>query len=243
MNDSEGVRQAIQYGNRRIAFDVVRSSTVTDRVRITVDPMVGVRVLAPIDATDSDVRAAVQRRAPWVCKYLAADDRAVPRGRGISGEQILYLGRRYMLKVVKGDASSAKLVGGMLKVTVPPGDSADPRSLVRSWYSERAGRYFRRRVAHLFTPNLDGGDSAPELRLQWMRRQWGSCSPAGRITLNPLLVRAPRTCVDYVIVHELCHRQHHDHGAAFRRLLTARMPDWAERKELLEFYAGEVLGE
>jgi predicted metal-dependent hydrolase len=64
--------------------------------------------------------------------------------------------------------------------------------------------------------------TTPPLRLQPMKRQRGSCSPAGRLTPNPHLVKAPRACIDYVIVHELCHLREQNHGPAFHRLLDTR---------------------
>jgi len=55
-----------------------------------------------------------------------------------------------------------------------------------------------------------------------------------RLVLNTRLVEAPRSSIDYVIVHELCHVIHPHHGPAFFELLQAKMPDWEKRKERLE---------
>jgi predicted metal-dependent hydrolase len=73
-----------------------------------------------------------------------------------------------------------------------------------------------------------------------MTVQWGSCSPAGRITLNPMLVKAPRECIDYVVLHELVHLQHHHHGAAFYRALDRHMPGWRVVKAKLDGMAEDV---
>lgn len=48
---------------------------------------------------------------------------------------------------------------------------------------------------------------------------WGSCSAKNNINLNLNLVRLPRVLCDYVLLHELCHLRHHDHGQAFHLLL------------------------
>lgn len=72
------------------------------------------------------------------------------------------------------------------------------------------------------------------MRLQLMTVQWGSCSPSGRITLNPLLVKAPRECIDYVLLHELCHLLHHNHSPKFYRTLDRHMPNWRAVKEKLD---------
>ena len=64
-------------------------------------------------------------------------------------------------------------------------------------------------------------DGAPSLTLRWMRSRWGSCAPGrNRLTLNAALVLAPPDCAAYVVIHELCHRIHPDHSAAFHRLVA-----------------------
>ena len=67
-----------------------------------------------------------------------------------------------------------------------------------------------------------------------MQRRWGSYSKNGRVTLNIDLVRAPLPCIDYVIVHELAHALHPNHGRSFYDLLSQMMPDWERRKLALE---------
>ena len=67
-----------------------------------------------------------------------------------------------------------------------------------------------------------------------MRKRWGSLSANGRLTLNIDLIRAPRECIDYVIVHELSHLRYANHGLEFYRLLDKLIPDWEKRKHKLE---------
>jgi predicted metal-dependent hydrolase len=64
------------------------------------------------------------------------------------------------------------------------------------------------------------------VRVQAMRRKWGSCSSAGTVTLaSDLLDQEPRF-QDYVIVHELLHLRLPTHGRIFKALMTAHMPGW-----------------
>ncbi|MFK8078328.1 MAG: M48 family metallopeptidase, partial [Granulosicoccus sp.] len=59
----------------------------------------------------------------------------------------------------------------------------------------------------------------------------------------PHLVKAPRDCIDYVILHELCHIKEHNHGERFYRLLTQQMPDWKKTKQQLDDMAELLLNE
>lgn len=64
------------------------------------------------------------------------------------------------------------------------------------------------------------------VRVQNMRRKWGSCSSKGTITLAyDLLERSPRF-QDYIIVHELLHLRFATHGRVFKALLTTHVPEW-----------------
>lgn len=239
---SKGYRSlAVTYGDERLKFMVEPSASREKSIRIDVASPEGIKVIAPLDASDQEIRAAVRRRAKWIWKHFHAHKESPKRPASVSGDEILYLGRRYSLKIEEGADASVKLKGSRLVVTTPERDASVIQRAVDHWYRSRGTEYFAKRIAVLFSSISNDNTSLPEFSLRVMRRQWGSCSPAGRLLLNPALVRAPRSCIDYVIAHELCHLRYHHHGPDFYRLLTLMMPDWQSRKDFLELVADQVL--
>lgn len=65
----------------------------------------------------------------------------------------------------------------------------------------------------------------------------------GIILLNPHLVKAPRVCIDYLVCHELCHLQEHNHSPRFYDLLGQVMPGWEPVKTRLDGMAELLLNE
>ncbi|MCE5341970.1 MAG: M48 family metallopeptidase [Eubacteriales bacterium] len=69
-----------------------------------------------------------------------------------------------------------------------------------------------------------------------MKTLWGSCSRnKGRISLNYYLYKASVPSIEYVILHELAHFIHPKHNKAFYDFLTIYMPDWEQRKAMLDY--------
>lgn len=64
------------------------------------------------------------------------------------------------------------------------------------------------------------------VRVQEMRRKWGSCSSSGIVTLACDLLEQPPKFQDYVIVHELLHLRYATHGRVFKALMSAHVPGW-----------------
>lgn len=243
-------RHAIQYGGTTIAYRVKPIADLSDRVRIHVDPDANVFVEVPHDCEIETVRQAVRARARWVCNQLReiAGRKAhiLPR-EYVSGESHLYLGRRYLLKVLAADKDNlpgVKLSGGSLKVWVdenadrPRNESV--RNLLRAWYRRHAYERISRRLeaVQIAVPWLK---RLPEWRLLAMKRQWGSCSPSRVILVNPSLIKAPARCIDYVLLHELCHLKEHNHSPKFYRLLEHSFPAWEDAKRRLDDIAESIL--
>lgn len=68
-----------------------------------------------------------------------------------------------------------------------------------------------------------------------LNKCWGSCTPKGSIVINSDLIKTPIHCIDYVIIHELCHMKYLHHGPEFWSLLTKYCPDWNKLKEHFAF--------
>jgi predicted metal-dependent hydrolase len=78
------------------------------------------------------------------------------------------------------------------------------------------------------------GVRAGRLAYRNMTSRWGSCQPAtGRICINVRLALYPPRCLEYIVVHELCHLLEPGHGARFRSLMDGFLPDWKESRDLL----------
>ncbi|KWT97622.1 MULTISPECIES: SprT family zinc-dependent metalloprotease [unclassified Variovorax] len=236
---SVAVHRSLRYGDERIAFSLrVQPARRVQRIAIHVEPDGRVVVDVPKETSDAAVQAAVQRRARWISGQVAAVRarlaHALPRAH-VSGESLFYLGRRYLLKVVvdEGRDGHVRLRGTRIEVAVANGDAARVRGLLDAWYRKRADEVLAARLAAVAS-SLSWVCTPPPMQLRVTKKRWGSCSPEGRITLNPNLVKAPRECIDYVLIHELCHLGEHNHGPRFHRLLDTLMPDWRRVKERLD---------
>ena len=260
--DYEIVRKEVTYKATvgKSKADTLTTEKIKPRkVVIKVHPDQRVVVTAPIDAIDEMIHDAMMKRARWIWQNLQdfakQKDHVLPK-RYVSGETQFYLGRRYVLKVIT-DAktndkinSTVKLSRGKLHVELSQNDSeldAEKRavlvkSLIDKWYKDKFTSVSRERLEALIH-KASWVENNPSLKLMTMKKQWGSCSNKGNLILNPHLVKAPKECIDYVILHELCHIAEHNHSEHFWRLLTQVMPNWKEVKARLDSMAELYLNE
>ncbi len=234
MSDSIGL---LRYGSESIKY-VVLASPRRKTLGIEVHPDLRVVVRAPANCNPGAIDLRVRRRAKWIWRQLQHFRRFSPRTpprHYVGGETHLYLGRQYRLKVVSDDRNSVKLGGGILVVTIAGKPTPDRvKVLLDAWYRGRARSVFVSVLEQSFQYFCKRGHEVPRVMVRAMQRRWGSLSPSHVMTLNCNLVRAPKGCIEYVIVHELCHLVHRHHRPAFYRLLTRLVPDWHRRKARLE---------
>ncbi len=194
-----------------------------------------VMVKAPAGTPIERVKEKVIKKAPWIIKqqsfFLSFQPRT-PQRKYISVETHLYLGRQYRLRVKIGKEEYVKFKGKFIEVTAS--EKSRAKNLLNDWYLQHARTKF-----HLIaTPHIEKFKKykvePSSIVLRDMPTRWGSCTPNGKIILNPELIKAPKGCIEYVIIHELCHLIYHDHTSKFIDLQTKEMPDWEKWKLKLE---------
>ena len=229
----------VDYGNRMISFTL----KFVDRTDLLIDvnPDLSVVVKAPLDATLEEIKKRVRKRSRWIVKqqnFFEQFQPLQPPRRFISGETHRYLGRHYRLKLIKSDTSVVKLTRGILTVFLSDqDDSIHARKLVTAWYRKRAEQIFAAELEQFQSLILKLDVKTPQLKLRSMKTRWGSCSKSGTILLNPELVKASKSCIRYVLLHEVCHLKVFTHCDQFYQLMDRFMPDWKEEKRKLNLMA------
>ena len=211
----------------------------TDRktLGIKVYPDTSVKVFAPIDTDFPIIEQLLKAKRKWIEKQQRSFQSylpATPPRQYIGGESFLYLGKQYMLKIEPSRAEEVKLYQGRLVVKTLNPDTTHIKKLLQQWYIARATILFNKLFEEQFYLFKRFGLEKPILQIKKMEKRWGSCTPQQKIILTPELIKAPVVCINYVILHELCHLVHHNHSKAFYRLLENFMPDWQKYKQLLE---------
>jgi len=233
------VNLSICYGDERIPYTINRVEQRKHKIKINVYPNGRVQVDAPLDSTQQEIQQAIYKRARWIYNHLyqiqGRREFVLPR-KYLSGESHFYMGRRYSLKIEvrKKKATGVKLFRGKLVVTTRSKQREIVQALLAEWYREKAGLVFNRRMEELLPSIIWLKNDAPPLQIREMKKQWGSCSPSGKILLNIHLIKAPRECIDYVLLHELCHLKEHNHSPKYYRMLEKLLPNWRNVKAKLD---------
>lgn len=231
-----GEKVQINYGSTVI--EVLVTFEERKRLTITVEPDKSVHAKAPLGRSLEEVGRYLKKRAGWIVRQLDHFEQfhpMLPERQYVSGESHFYLGRQYRLKVSKGSSTKVKLIGKFFYVEVlNPENRESVKKVMQKWYKEHAKLLLIRRINNYLKYFSKLGCNEPRIFFRRMKKRWGSYSVNGNILLNTELVKAPTHCIDYVIVHELCHLLYPRHDKRFYHLLEKILPDWESRKSRLE---------
>jgi predicted metal-dependent hydrolase len=206
----------------------LRRSARARRLTVHVGPRRGVEVVMPRWATLADVDELLNQSEDWLADK--ADTYGVwdgpHRRRWASGDLLPLLGDDLVLEfaLLHPDRQRVRseMRPGALRLELPATELLDPRPALERWLRGFAGRELRRRTAEW----AQRTDLYPRKVIVGERTsRWGSCSSRGTISLCYRLVMAPAPVVDAVIIHELCHLVHPNHGPRFHTLVNHHCPE------------------
>ena len=199
-----------------------------------------VHVSSPKEWSDEDIRSFVVSRWDWIDeqrKDIANQARQSHR-EFVDGESHYVLGVKYRLEVKYANAApSVEIHGGVVSMTVRPDASESKRAEVMREYLRSVLKEELVEMVDKWCKKMEVEDVA--WIVKQMKTRWGSCVESKKlIQLNLELARLPRRCIEYVVVHELCHLRVHGHNRMFENLISQYLPNWKSlRKELNGFVA------
>jgi predicted metal-dependent hydrolase len=209
------------------------------KVRLKVFPDGVVKLFAPLGVPDEWIDDYLTGKAPWIVKSLNYFESA--RSDAIttvisSGVSTRILGRQ--VRIIVNDARSYRIEQRDDRVYVQSPVAGDQQALQRQfgcWWQKQSKLYFLAAIDRMYPVIARYGFDKPVLQVRKMKTLWGSSSGrSAKINLNYYLFKAPPPCIDYVVLHELTHFIYRRHDKDFYDFLTVHMPDWQERKRILD---------
>ena len=229
----------------------VRRSQKAKRFLLRVSPHpFSVQLVIPKRRSVASAKAFAESKAAWLAatiRRLAPEPGVMPRGpetpRRIPSELELRLtGERLQITVEEtpGAEEIRCWYDPLFRQITMRGDPADAKAFAQALLgilTQLADPVLSSRIRTLAAPlNL------PDFRVlvHPQKSRWGSCSHTGKVSLNTLLILFPPEAVDYVILHELCHKFEMNHSERFKQKLDELCPDWRDRDALLRQCAKEL---
>lgn len=235
--DTEIKRSVIVEG-REICYQLERKNVKNLNLRVRKDGSVFVSANEMVPCEEIDL--FIQSKASYILKAIdhfseMAQYRPQPK-QYVSGETFYIQGRGLRLRVSHAPKDTISSDGVYICLEVKDvNDIEKKRRIVTRFLDQECKTIFNEVMEELYPVVKKYGVEKPSLRIRDMETRWGSCLTRKKIiTLNKRLLEAPRNCIEYVVMHELCHLIHPNHSKQFYFFLTMLMPDWKERKELLE---------
>ena len=184
-----------------------------------------VKVLVPKHLDKIKLDKIIKSKSKWIENKLSKVEEILPFKKKdyVSGEDFMYQGKHYKLKVIKGKKYNIKLSDKYFILTIKSHtkDSKIKR-LLKNWYFENADIYLKEITKELSLKyNLD----FKSVKVRNYRSRWGSCSSKGSIFYNWKIIMAPKKIIKYVVLHELMHTKIHNHSPRFWSYLKSIYED------------------
>ena len=236
------MKKYIELNGKTVEYDLQIKDVKRINLRVHRDGKVCVS--ANLWVPESHIDAFLRENADCILQNMergqrmkeAGDGMAAGRDRAYADGDILYLGgEAYRLRVLLGTKESVEPIGRVLVVTQKePADKDRRKRMVEKYLTKRCRERIETLCRSLYPEFEKLGVAWPKIRIRSMVSRWGSCQPVrGVLTFARQLVEVPEGCAEYVVVHEFAHFIHPDHSPRFHEFMTKLMPDWKQRKQLL----------
>ncbi len=212
-----------------VAYRLIRSRIRRKSLALRVNNKGTIQVNVPHDTDIKAIEDFIIAKYSWIQSTLMESDLNTEPLSYNDGSKHFYLGEHYPLVLILASQSRVELLNQAIVIYHRKNVSIE--NLLNKWYRQQAEELFSKRTK-LFRNQFDFPE-VKSIKLRNMKARWGSCNSKAEITYNIHLIKAQPECIDYVIIHELCHLLHPNHGIGFYRLQSQLNPFYKQHKQLL----------
>lgn len=231
--------QRIVEGRER-TFQYILTRKAVKNLNMRVKPNGEIHVsaspLVPVKYIDKFVLSHEQTLGKTLDKYEKIRANTLQPLQYISGEKVRFLGEELHLLVEASRMEEAEKIGQFLFLRVK--DTTDfkrKERVMKKWIKRMQTEVFLEICKEIYPLFQPYGVKYPLIKIRDMKSRWGSCQPQKKIiTLNGKMIAAQREAIEYVILHEFAHFIHPNHSKDFYGLVESLMPDWKERRAMLQ---------
>lgn len=192
---------------------------------------------------EKEIAVFVESKRAWIRKTFKINDvyrSSYIAKQFINGENFLFLGEEFSLQLEKGKNKKPRSNEGTVFIMLPefiktPSDYIKGKLV--QWYKYQSQVILQERV-DLYRRILDV--EAKKIKIRTLKRTWANCSHLGVLTFSWRLIMAPLHIIDYVVVHELAHRIHHNHSRRFWKKVEKTIPEYKVCKKWLRENEGRL---
>lgn len=233
----ESIEITLPLSKKMLSVGIDRKPMKTCRLKIYPDKSVIIAVpqTAPMDW----IQSFLIQKSNWIEKKIEKFTKTTGYAATTeirNGQSIKMLGEDLIFSVSASKKCSVYKEGKVICISSSDIDQQEKLlQLFEKWWRKEALRILQEKVEKIYPIIGKYGIDKPSIALRKMKTLWGSCSVNRKtITFNQYLIKAKPACIEYVVLHELVHFLYPNHSKQFYDFLSIHMPDWKERKKVLD---------
>lgn len=232
-------KEAVDINGEKIVFFVQRKNIKNINLKVNLDKKVTMSI--PMKMEIEIAKEFVKKKAEWIKKQQNYYETFAEEKENITfenGETVYLLGKQYKMKIIPNTKNSIAVKGKYFEINIKEKYIENKkyiRKVYDKWLKEYAEQILNDLIIRYQSTLKKYNIRIPKLEIRQMKSRWGSCIPSSnKVIFNLNLIKTPMCCIEYVVLHELSHFKYQNHGKNFYNFITIFMPDWKERKKILD---------
>lgn len=229
----------VEANGEKIYFYIQRKNVKNMNLKVNIDKKVTISI--PMKMPLDKAKEFIKKKASWIKKQQEFYDAFAEQKENLTfenGETVYLLGKQYKLKMIEDVKNNIIINNKYIEIHIKEKYMENKKyikNIYEKWLKSYALDILENLVLKYQETLKKYNVKIPKIEVRQMKSRWGSCIPSSnKVIFNLNLIKTPMCCIEYVVLHELTHFRHQNHSKNFYNFITIFMPDWKERKKILD---------